>query len=121
MKIALLFILCLPGMVYCNSGVYFTRENYIYAAFGSWIITFTVDLRPYKYHLTHMYKEVGEFETIAVDLNDKSHSQKLPEAFRKQFTVLANSTKGLVPAEIQHFKQEYREVLKVWQSVEVLL
>ena len=121
MKPAQLLFFCLWGMVHCDSGVYFTKQNEIYAAYGSWIITFTIDLQPYQTQFNTLYKEVWEFEQVTQKLTDKSYVQGLPEAIQKQYALLANSTKGMIDAEIHHFYQEYKEVQKVWESVEMLL
>ena len=103
-----------------ESGVYFTSQNEIYGAYGSWVLTFTVDLRPYIEQLNLLYREITQFETLVAPIKTGNFPH-VPEDKRKHYVILANGTSGLIDAELKQFYQEYNNIRGVWQSIEVML
>ena len=121
MALQLLFLALSVVSTTGHSGVYFIPDNEIYGAYGSWVITFSMDLAPFKEQLNRVYKEVTQFETVIAKVNSKEHLKTLPESFQKQYSILANGTAALMDAEIKMFYHEYSNIRREWQSIEVLM
>ena len=110
MGFCILLILGLLGSTSAETGVFYSKAKDTYAAYGSWILTFTVDLRPYKYHLDHMYCEIHDFKTTVQEMIEKGQGKSLSKTFQVQFAILANSTNDLIMAELKTFRGRFNNV-----------
>ena len=109
-------VLCISlAAVYSNTGVYFQEEKNIYAAYGSWILTFSIDIHPYKQHISQIHDEILTFEKVFANLAAQAVSGSMSKLTVHKFNTLVDQTNRLVRAELKHFHSEYEHIRHIWK------
>ena len=120
--LTLTIVLCLALRTSCNqspTGIYFLYENAAYASYSSWVLTYTIDLKPYRTHLRETLLEIKEFQEAIQTLNEQVPSY-VNESHRNIFQYVRREMVNLLKQESNQFIQEYETIGTLFDEIGVL-
>lgn len=104
-----------------ETGAYFTQLGDAYATYSSWLVTFTMNLTPYKGHLEGLEKEIVTVKTVFDNLLKTQVDAKMTPLQRGHFMSLANHTSKFVYSEVNQFYHEYWQINEAWVQLNTFL
>ena len=95
-------------------GTYFVYENTLYASYSAWIITYSVEIEPYRDHLSNIHREIATFSGEIQDLVSEptKNTTKLRET-----QYIRNQIIALIQEESRQFFDEYYSLVELLNSI----
>lgn len=104
------FLTTISGAI-SQSGTYFVYENTVYASYSSWIVSYSVDMEPYRSHLRKIHQEIVAFSSEAETL--------IREPTQKQYNL--HETVYIRQEIVKLLQEESRQFYEEYDSLEDLL
>ena len=115
-----LLLLTTITLVYAQTGTYFVYENTVFASYSSWVISYSVDITPYRVHLSEILSEIYNFRSAIEELlqNAPANSVNSSEAYKVR--MVRQQISDMLQHESKEFITEFEVIRDTLENIETL-
>ena len=103
-----------------QTGTYFVKRTEAYASYNSWILTFTVNIEPYKQELGSIAQEMNGFQAVFQEFQQGIQLKPLGRNSTDLGNPVINDIELIISQELVQFRHDYQRLQGLMSGIELL-
>lgn len=119
--VTILLLLARPQPANAQWGTYFVPRKPVFTTYSSWLVTLTVDLKPYADHIDTLKDEITQFQRSCAQLMAEYNSRPNQTDIPQQSKILWTDVMSLLSQETDQFFRDYSNIQNSFTEIQSLI